>query len=301
MQYLESFTFATQTEETGFLLSPTQSYQLDMACYNKNNAYPFKLFPFKGLHRLDFAPITILYGGNGSGKSTILNIIAEKLKLDRTAPFNNTPLMEKYLEFCEFDLCGGMQKLPRGSSIITSDGVFDFLLDVRTINEGIDNRRNALLEEYETTVADCRDNHWQMRDLSEYDELKRRLEAKRSTKSKSVARRLGGTDLEMKSNGESAFVYFTQKIGEDALYLLDEPENSLSAKLQGELAQFLADSARFYNCQFIISTHSPFLLSMKGAKIYDLDTVPVAPKRWTELENVKAYYELFSEHAEEFE
>ena len=103
-----------------------------------------------------------------------------------------------------------------------------------------------------------------------------------------------------RSNGESAFVYFTQKIRENALYLLDEPENSLSAKLQAELAQFLADSARFYDCQFIISTHSPFLLSMKGAKIYDLDASPVAVKPWTELENVRAYYELFQAHSGEF-
>ena len=298
VQFLESFTFASESDEAGFLVS---SYQLDMACYNKNNAYPFKIFPFKGLHRLDFAPITILYGGNGSGKSTALNIIAEKLQLQRIAPFNDTPLMEKYLNFCRYMLCDGVRRPPEGSAIITSDGVFDFLLDVRAINEGIDHRRDALLEEYDATIEDCRDNHWQMRDLSEYDELKRRLEAKKSTKSKYVARRLGGTELEMKSNGESAFVYFTQKIGENALYLLDEPENSLSAKLQAELAQFLADSARFYDCQFIISTHSPFLLSMKGAKIYDLDASPVTAKPWTELENVRAYHELFQAHSSEFE
>mgnify|MGYP006990124335 CR=1 FL=1 len=30
------------------------------------------------------------------------------------------------------------------------------------------------------------------------------------------------------SNGESAFLYFTDKIKENGLYLLDEPENSLS-------------------------------------------------------------------------
>ena len=40
------------------------------------------------------------------------------------------------------------------------------------------------------------------------------------------------------------------------LYLLDEPENSLSAELQLDLLKFIENSARFYNCQFIISTHS---------------------------------------------
>ena len=55
------------------------------------------------------------------------------------------------------------------------------------------------------------------------------------------------------------------------------------------------------NCQFIISTHSPFLLGMKGAKIYDLDTMPVRPKKWTQLKNVQLYYQFFKERMGEFE
>ena len=51
----------------------------------------------------------------------------------------------------------------------------------------------------------------------------------------------------------------------------------------------------------MISTHSPFLLAMRGAKIYDLDEDPVDVKRWTELENVRVYYEFFREHEGEFE
>ena len=50
----------------------------------------------------------------------------------------------------------------------------------------------------------------------------------------------------------------------------------------------------------MISTHSPFLLSMKGARIYDLDEDPVDVKKWTQLENVRAYYQFFKEHEDEF-
>ena len=45
--------------------------------------------------------------------------------------------------------------------------------------------------------------------------------------------------------------------------------------LQQELVHFLEDSVRFFGCQLLIATHSPFLLAMKGAKIYDLDADPV--------------------------
>ena len=102
------------------------------------------------------------------------------------------------------------------------------------------------------------------------------------------------------SNGESAFRYFVEKIGENGLYILDEPENSLSPKRQIELMSFIEDSARFFGCQFIISTHYPFLLAMGGAKIYNLDENPVGVKRWTELENVRIYYDFFKTHEKEF-
>lgn len=102
------------------------------------------------------------------------------------------------------------------------------------------------------------------------------------------------------SNGESAFLYFTDKIRENGLYLLDEPENSLSPDKQQELLEFLGNSARFFGCQFIIATHSPFLLSIRGAKIYDLDEEPVDVKKWTQLENVRKYYDFFKKHEAEF-
>lgn len=299
MQYLRTFTFPSASDEEGFLLS--YPYQLEMGCYSHHNVYPFKLLPEMGLRELEFAPATILYGGNGSGKSTVLNIIAEKLNLARSAPFNNTPYFVDYLKMCRFEPHYGSRKMPRGSEILTSDGVFDFLLDLRAINEGVDRRREELFREYEATRnVYGRNDGFQMRSLADYDELKRHNEIKSSTKSAYVSRRLP-KETDGKSNGESAFVYFTQKIGEGALYLLDEPENSLSAELQNELLQFLTDSVRFYNCQFIISTHSPFLLSMRDAKIYDLDTRPVRERRWTELPNVRAYYELFQKHKQEFE
>ncbi|MBR7161278.1 MAG: AAA family ATPase, partial [Clostridia bacterium] len=274
--YLESFSLASRSEEEGFILN--YPYQLEMQCYSHTNVYPFKIFPQKRLRELSFEPITVLYGGNGSGKSTLLNIIAQKLGLSRFAPFNDTPYFVSYLQYCDYTLA---QALPKESRLIASDDVFDLLLERRTVNEKIDRKRNRLFEEYD----EIKDTPFRLNSLSDYSEFKRRNEAKRQTKSVYTAARLP-KEFNGMSNGESAFSYFTNEIKEDALYLLDEPENSLSPKLQTELAAFLADSARFYGCQFIISTHSPFLLAMKGVKIYDLDTVPVGTRRWSELENI---------------
>ena len=295
MQYLKSFTLPTDEQELDYLFDSRKSGKLDMQCYS--NQYPFGIFPHKRLSKIEFEPITIFYGGNGSGKSTLLNVIAEKLRLERTAPFNNSPIIQDYINLCNYRLNYGTPYLPDESSIITSDGVFDYLLDIRAINEGIDRRRDELLREYDATVK----SDWQMKSLDDYEELRRINEARRGTKSQYVTKRMKNLEYRMHSNGESAFAYFTNKIEGNSLYLLDEPENSLSATLQKELAQFLEDAVRFYGCQLIISTHSPFLLSLRGAKIYDLDGDPAGVKAWSELENIRAYYDLFEERRREFQ
>ena len=51
MQYLRSFSLASESDEVDFMFS-NASYQLDMACYSQNNAYPFHIFPKKSLKKL---------------------------------------------------------------------------------------------------------------------------------------------------------------------------------------------------------------------------------------------------------
>ena len=292
MVYLKSFKLPSEKDEDGVILN-TGTHQLNMSCYT-DTPYPFKLFPKKQLQSIEFEPVTMFCGSNGSGKSTLLNIICEKLRLERTSLFNDSPLFKVYTDMCKYYAVD----IPDGSKYISSDDVFDFMLDIRAINKGVDRRREELFYEYYITRKTPLEN---LTSLDDYEEFKRVMNAKRGTKNSYVTARLAKKDLYTASNGESAFSYFTKEIKENALYLLDEPENSLSAGLQRELAQFLTDSVRFYHCQFIISTHSPFLLSMRDAAVYDLDATPVTACRWTELPHIRAYYDLFRQHEKEFQ
>lgn len=61
------------------------------------------------------------------------------------------------------------------------------------------------------------------------------------------------------SNGETSLQYFSDYLLPDALYLLDEPEVSLSPENQVKMANEINILARLLNCQFIIATHSPFM------------------------------------------
>ena len=285
MIYLKHFSFPDEDREHSFFM------RIRRTCYD--SYYPFQVLVRHRLTMLDFEPVTILYGGNGCGKTTVLNVIAEKLGLKRDSLYNRSNFFEDYTGMCDYEV---YKPIPRGSRIIASDDVFDFMLNLRSLNEGVDRKREDLFEEY----LDAKYSHFQMRSLEDYERLKKVTTARQKTQSKYVRSRLMDNVREH-SNGESAFLYFSEKIKDNGLYLLDEPENSLSPQRQKELVKFLEDSARFFGCQFIISTHSPFVLSIKNAKIYDMDEEPVDVKKWTELPSVRAYYEFFKEHEGEFD
>lgn len=259
-----------------------------------NNYYPFRIFPSKNISTIHFNSITILYGGNGSGKSTLLNLIAEKLGASRKQKFSKGEFFNQYVNHCSFEIT--LEK-PTDIKIVTSDDVFDYLFDIRSINNHIDKNRNELFEEYLNYKYNNRDY-----DLNDYENLKKTVDARKKTMSNYVRNRLTNNNIVEQSNGESALMYFEKEIKENAIYILDEPENSLSAASQIKLVRFIEESARFFNCQFIISTHSPFILSMKDSTIINLDSNNSKRNiKWTDLENIRIYYNFFKEHCTEFE
>lgn len=285
MLYLSHFEFLSVEEEYDVIGEEQRT------CYD--SFYPFFILSKHYLEMLDFEPITILYGGNGSGKTTALNVIAEKLKLNRDTLYNRSNFFEDYTKLCRYSV---ENKIPKQSRIIASDDVFDFMLNIRSLNEGIDNRREELFNEFYQEKY----SHFKMRSLDDYETLKKVNKARNNTQSKYVRKSLMD-NVNEHSNGESAFIYFSDKIRERGLYLLDEPENSLSPENQIKLVSFIEECSRDMQCQFIIATHSPFLLSIKGAKIYDMDEETVDVKKWTKLKNVKLYYNFFRKHKDEFE
>lgn len=290
--YLERFTLPIDMEDD--LLA-------DRAAENGgyvDNPYPCGLFAEKDLFEIGFKKITILYGGNGSGKSTLLNLIAEKLKLNRIAPYNSSEMFASYVENCEYSLGyddeGFEHRIPNGSRIITSDDIFDYMLTVRTNN-------NEIIESKETAK-----NEWanlkfgetvKFSGMQDYEAFRLQVLArKKSVSRRQFIRKTVGNEVKLNSNGETALQYFEQKLKNDTLYCLDEPENSMSPKMQLELVKMLEKMARYCGCQFVIATHSPFLLALDGARIYDLDSRPAEIKEWWELENTKIYFNFFEKN-----
>ena len=169
MIYLSQFSFPDIEEEDTFLLNEKRT------CYD--TYYPFHIISRHDLSELEFEPITILYGGNGSGKTTVLNVIAEKLMMARDTRFNRTSFFDDYINMCEYQL-GNSE--PEDCRVITSDDVFDFMLNLRTINDGIDIKREELFQEY----LDEKYSQFQMKSLDDYEQLKKVNMARGKTQSK---------------------------------------------------------------------------------------------------------------------
>ena len=172
MLYLSYFEFPDIDQEWNFFMS------VQRKCYD--SFYPFQVLSKHALTGLTFEPITILYGGNGSGKSTALNVMAEKLRLERDTLYNRSSFFGDYVDLCSYDV---EEDIPRHSRIITSDDVFDYMLNLRSINEGIDAKREDLFQEYlESKYA-----NYKMNSLADYENVKRMNLARRRTQSKYVA------------------------------------------------------------------------------------------------------------------
>ena len=297
MIYLSAFHLPSREEDEDFFNVQSATFKTKnfRTCYTTK--YPFGMFRDRGLpDDLEFRDITIICGNNGSGKSTILNVIAEKLNLKRSSPFNRSDFFDDYVELCDYVL---EKTLSLNSSVITSDDVFQRVLDIRRINDGINDKREDLLREWLENNSDDADTRFH--GLDDYDRWKKVVDSRNKKMSQSQFLRSHlRRNVEERSNGESSLSLFVDAIADDALYLLDEPENSLSPANQLELKYFIEDCVRNHGCQFIISTHSPFLLSLKGARIYDIDSNPVRVSKWTDLECVKVYQEFFKENEDRF-
>ena len=284
MRYLKDLFLPNDTVEYNSLLSHKKTVY--------TSCYPYNIFSNKELENVEFDDITIFYGSNGCGKTTLLNIISEIINANRHSEFVCGDYFKDYLDLCDLKYTASQNK----SQFLSSDDVFDYIMNARYINKGVDSLRNDISKEYQ----DLKHNDdYNFKGFDDYEKMKKMTEAKRITESKYIKNRMR-LNIDTYSNGETAMNYFINKIDKNCVYLLDEPENSLSVSYQLELKKFIEDSARFFQCQFVISTHSPILLSLKNAKIYNLDSVPVCCCKWTDLPNVRKYFDFFMEYKDDF-
>lgn len=296
MIYIDSFHFPTVDEINNYM--------------NRNNytPYPWNLFLYNGLEWIICKDITIFYGNNGSGKSTILHLLANLLNAKKDTEDYEEVIEYKGIEIHGFpDFVKSIRykmnvddydrtlTLPKTIKLIRSEDIF------KRINDRILHNKETLLEEEKAkrTRADILSRGYCYKSLKDYDDLVRFIEALKLSKRQYVKAHCPEREM-MFSNGQTALLLYEKNFEEGGIYLLDEPENCLSPVYQLKLMEMIIDAVKYFNCQFFICTHSPLILSLDKAVIYNLDLIPVITQKWEELENVKTYFQFFMDRKEKF-
>ena len=103
----------------------------------------------------------------------------------------------------------------------------------------------------------------------------------------------GGGSLVTKSHGQSCMAYFESMYRVKGLHFLDEPEAALSPRTQLQLLSLISEISRVGQAQFIISTHSPILMSCDTAVIYSFDGDTVEKVSYQETMHYRIYRQFF--------
>lgn len=82
----------------------------------------------------------------------------------------------------------------------------------------------------------------------------------------------GGKSLHAQSHGESFLSFFQSRLDWGGFFIFDEPEAALSPQRQLTLLAIIHQMCKRNRSQFVIATHSPILLAYPDATIYSCDS-----------------------------
>lgn len=219
----------------------------------KQNPFPFNIPAVKFAKEITLNnKVNIFVGDNGSGKSTLLEAIAYKLNLpliggfikaNNRAGFEAAELLQPYLEI----------EWRRN----TSKGFFFRAEDFSDFINSVENERNKIagdLSQLKGVVDDSIINR-----MSENMNF-----------SLFQMRKNYGENMQAFSHGEAYLKILQTRIGDKGIFLLDEPEAALSPLKQLSLMSLILEIVKNNNTQFIIATHSPILMGIPDASLFEI-------------------------------
>lgn len=202
------------------------------------NRYPFSLNIIKNLKDIEFTrQVTFFVGENGTGKSTILEAIANKAGFGSEGGSRNIQFKTS-----EEKTYSGTQNLSA-----------QFTLSWRQ------KPKNGYFFRAESFF-----------NVANYiDYLERECGG-------NAYGPYGGKSLHEQSHGESFLAFFHNRLGKEGFFVFDEPEAALSPQRQLSLLVIIHEICKNPNSQFIIATHSPIILAYPNATIYSCDANTLA-------------------------
>ncbi|MGB8214315.1 MAG: AAA family ATPase [Anaerolineales bacterium] len=233
--------------------------------------FPFSLPVLQTLKELRFeAPVTLLVGENGTGKSTLLEGLACAVEMIvvGSESTRSDPSLTQARALAKYFKLSWTKRTHRGFFLRAED-FFGYAKRLGQMHTGMEADLREIDEEYKGRSDYARE----LARMSTAHEL-------------GALRQRYGDGLDTRSHGESFLALFQARFVPDGLYLLDEPEAPLSPIRQLALIAAIKDMVA-QDSQFIIATHSPILMAYPEATILDFDGGTIHPARYEELEQIR--------------
>jgi predicted ATPase len=96
-----------------------------------------------------------------------------------------------------------------------------------------------------------------------------------------------GNDMHAFSHGEAYLKIFETRIRQKGIYLFDEPEAALSPIKQLSLISIILEKVKKEKAQFIIATHSPLVMGIPDACLYEIQEKEMVKVKYEDTEHYR--------------
>lgn len=235
----------------------------------KHLDYPFNIPAFQSIKELDLSnKITIFVGDNGSGKSTLLKSIAY---YNNSINVSSQDINSSYYKEIQ-DLSNCMQLSytfkTKSGFFFSGEEFITYINNLKIMKHELRDDLKRVDEEYKNKSIFAQ-NQARMAYAGELHALENSYTG----------------DLKQKSHGEGFLDFFKARMHRQGIYLLDEPETPLSAINQYQLVVLITDLVKT-GSQVIIATHSPIIMALKDARIYNFTDQGIKPINYDDIDHV---------------
>ena len=221
--------------------------------------YPFNLPVVRNLHKLCFARgVTFVVGENGTGKSTLLEAVAVGLGFNPEGGSRNFRFSTRasHSQLSQYLVLSRSARRLRDGFFFRAESYFNVATQIESLDRAAEEAGGRGVP---------------------------------------IINAYGGRSLHEQSHGESFLALFGNRLGGDALYIVDEPEAALSPTRQLSLLAMLHELVK-KGTQFIVATHSPILMAYPESRIYVLLEDKIEEVEYTQTEHYSMTKAFLNDH-----
>lgn len=249
--------------------------------HTKDDIFPYHL-PFFPSSITFEKPVTILVGENGTGKSTWIELIQEVLGL------YHIKHRDQKLDEIQHIIHDASRHVSCKYALKKPKGFFFSAEDFTSYIHYLTQEKREAYQELKRIEKDYENK-------SAFAKQQARMPFSRTV---SDIEGMYEKDLLTSSHGEAYLDFFKSRLREQEIYLIDEPETPLSIQNQLTLLSMIDEGVQRGN-QFIIATHSPIMMAIPYADIYQIDRETMKKTTYDQIESV-VLLKQFMNHKESF-